>query len=40
MFETLKRLWAEGKLTEEKLNMAITRVWITEEQKQEIMEQV
>lgn len=37
MFETLKRLWNEGKLTEEKLNNAVIKGWITEEQKQEII---
>jgi hypothetical protein len=37
MFETLKRLWNEGKLTEAKLDNAVTKSWITEEQKAEIM---
>ena len=33
MYETLLRLWKEGKLTEEKLNNAVLKGWITEEQK-------
>lgn len=37
MFETLKRLWTEGKLTEAMLNNAIAKGWITVEQKAEIM---
>lgn len=37
MFETLKRLWLEGKLTEAKLDNAIAKGWITAEQKAEIM---
>lgn len=40
MFETLKRLWNEGKLTEEKLNNAVAKGWITEEQRQEIINPV
>jgi len=39
LFETLKRLYKEGKLTEEGLNNAISKGWITEEQKQEIVSQ-
>jgi hypothetical protein len=37
MFETLLRLWKEGKLTEIQLNNAVLKGWITEEQKQEIL---
>ena len=37
MFETLQRLWQEGKLTEVKLDVAVSRKWITPEQKAEIM---
>ena len=37
MFETLKRLWVEGKLTEIKLDSAVSKGWITSEQKIEIM---
>jgi hypothetical protein len=37
MYETLLRLWKEGKLTEESLNTAVLKGWITEEQKQEIL---
>ena len=33
MYETLLRLWREDKLTEEKLNNAVLKGWITEEQK-------
>lgn len=39
MFETLKRMWCEGKLTESKLDNAVTKGWITLEQKQEIITQ-
>jgi len=39
MYETLKRLWTEGKLTEAKLDAAISKGWITAEQKIEIMSQ-
>ena len=39
MFETLKRLWREGKLTEAKLDVAVSKAWITIEQKAEIMAQ-
>ena len=38
MFETLQRLYSEGKLTLEGLKNAVTKGWITEEQKQEIVE--
>lgn len=37
MFETLKRLYQEGKLSENGLNNAVLKGWITEEQKQEII---
>lgn len=39
MFETLQRLYNEGKLTIENLTTAVNRAWITEEQKQEIISQ-
>jgi hypothetical protein len=39
MFETLKRLWTEGKLTEAKLDVAILKGWITATQKTEIISQ-
>lgn len=37
MFETLMRLYIEGRLTEEKLNNAVAKGWITEEQKNKIL---
>jgi len=37
MFETLLRLWQDGKLTEEKLSNAVAKGWITEEEKDKIM---
>lgn len=37
MFETLKRLYLEGSIDNEKLQKAITLNWISEEQKQEII---
>lgn len=37
MFETLMRLYIEGRLTEEKLNNAVIKRWITEEQKNKIL---
>ncbi|MDT8719707.1 XkdX family protein [Clostridium sp. 19966] len=37
MFETLKRLYLEGKLTDEKLSNAVIKSWITEEEKQQII---
>lgn len=37
MYETLLRLWKEGKLTEQGLENAVEKGWVTEEQKQEIM---
>jgi len=39
MYETLYRLWGEGRLTEGSLDIAVTRGWITEAQKIEIMSQ-
>lgn len=36
MFETLKRLWDDGKLTEQKLRIAITKYGLTPEQFKEI----
>lgn len=39
MFETLKRLWAAGRLTEAMLDNAISKGWITEAQKTEIVAQ-
>lgn len=38
MFETLKRLYLEDRLTEEKLSNAVLKKWITEEQKQFILD--
>lgn len=37
MFERLKRLYNEGKLTAEDLEKAVEKGWITEEQKEEII---
>lgn len=37
MFETLRRLYDEGKLTVVKLSVAVSKGFITEEQKQEII---
>lgn len=39
MFETLKRLYGEGRLFEVDLNKAVTKGWITAEEKIEIMAQ-
>jgi hypothetical protein len=39
MFETISRLWREGKLKEPNLDKAITLKWITKEQKIIIMTQ-
>lgn len=36
MFETLKRLYMEGKLTEQGLANAVIKGWITEEQFKKI----
>lgn len=37
MYETLKRLWLEGKLTDKNLQNAVSKGWITEEQMIEII---
>lgn len=37
MFERLKYLWENNKLTETMLNNAVTKGWITTDQKTEIM---
>lgn len=37
MYETLLRLWKEGKLTAAQLDNAVVKGWITEEQKQTIL---
>lgn len=37
MYNTLKRLYQAGKLDEAGLENAVTKGWITEEQKREIM---
>ncbi len=37
MFNRLKRLYLEGKIGEEELNSAVQKGWITEEQKDEII---
>lgn len=37
MFETLKRLYWEGGLTEAGLNRAVQKGWITEAQKEKII---
>ncbi len=37
MYNTLKRLYQSGKLDEKGLENAVTKGWITEKQKQEIM---
>jgi hypothetical protein len=36
VFETLKRLWSEGKLTEVKLQNAVVKGYITQVQADEI----
>ena len=38
MYETLKRLYNEKKITEPMLNNAVSKGWITEEQKKEIVD--
>lgn len=38
MFETLQRLYNEGRLTETELSNAVVRGWITEEQKGVILD--
>jgi hypothetical protein len=37
MYETLLRLWQEGKITASKLTIAVGKGYITEEQKQNIV---
>mgnify|MGYP000712045885 CR=1 FL=1 len=37
MYETLKRLYDEGKLTEKGIRNAVKRRWITEKQAEEIL---
>lgn len=37
MFERLKRLYKEGKITVEDLDNAVSKGWITEEQKELII---
>lgn len=37
MYETLKRLYNEGRLTEVGLSNAVTKGWITEEEKNSIL---
>lgn len=37
MYDRLKRLYLEGKLTQEQLHRAVDNGWITEEQYQEII---
>lgn len=37
MYESLKRLYVAGKINESKLDIAITKGWITAEQKALIM---
>lgn len=39
MFETLKRLYKEGKLPAEKLEVAVSKGWITVEHKSDILAQ-
>ena len=39
MYETLLRLWKDGKLTESMMDNAVVKGWITEEQKVEVMSQ-
>nr|WP_325300270.1 XkdX family protein [uncultured Dysosmobacter sp.] len=37
MFNRLKRLYCEGRLTDDALQTAVERGWITDEEKQEIV---
>nr|DAF46227.1 MAG TPA: hypothetical protein [Caudovirales sp. ctaix4] len=37
MYSRLKRLYHAGRLTDEALATAVTREWITEDEKQEII---
>lgn len=38
MFNRLKKLYASGKLSENGLSNAVTKGWITEDQKKQIIE--
>lgn len=38
MYSRLKRLYHAGRLTDEALAIAVTRGWITDEEKQEIID--
>ena len=38
MYDTVKRLYLEGKIDETGLTRAVTFKWISEEQKQEIID--
>ena len=40
MFERLKRLYQEGKITKDELHKAVDKGWITEEQYKEIIDSV
>ena len=37
MFERLKRLYTDGKITQEGINNAVAKGWITQEQANEII---
>lgn len=37
MFETLKRLYIEGKLTDERLGNAVEKQWISPEEKEQMI---
>ena len=39
MYESVKRLYLEGRITEAGLNNAVTRGWITSEEKTAIMQE-
>lgn len=40
MYATIEKLYLEGRLTEAGLNNAITRGWITDDEKARIMEKM
>lgn len=40
MYETLKRLYQNGRISVEKLEIAVSKGWITEEQKKQITTEV
>lgn len=40
MYETLKRLYQNGRISIEKLEIAVSKGWITEEQKNQITTEV